>query len=106
MTRPVRRYVVAGRVQGVGYRWFVREAARALGVSGWVRNDRDGTVVLVVAGTPEQHAALDARLREGPAGSMVQQVAIADVTDEGIALDAGGAVIASATTHPFAVVRV
>jgi acylphosphatase len=66
--------VVRGRVQGVGFRWFVRETARALGAAGWVRNRTDGTVEVaaeVDEGRAEQF--LDA-LRDGPPGALVTSV--------------------------------
>jgi acylphosphatase len=64
--------VVHGRVQGVGYRWFVRNEARALGLVGRVRNLPDGTVEVAAAGPDEALAALRARLREGPPGARVE----------------------------------
>jgi acylphosphatase len=70
----VRRYRVAGRVQGVGFRWFVREQARALGLRGWVRNEPDGAVLLEVAGRWETLAQLEAQLRIGPPASRVDLV--------------------------------
>jgi acylphosphatase len=66
-----RRIVVSGRVQGVGFRWFVRQAARELGLAGRVRNLPDGTVEVAVAGPEEALAALRERLREGPPGARV-----------------------------------
>jgi acylphosphatase len=75
MSGPVvHRLRVSGRVQGVGFRWFVREQARALDLAGWVRNEPDGTVVLEVSGTPEAVAALRDAVRVGPAGARVQAV--------------------------------
>ena len=65
---------MAGRVQGVGFRWFVREQARTLGVSGWVRNEPDGTVRLVAEGAPAALDALEARLREGPPAAVVYEL--------------------------------
>jgi len=65
------RLVVSGRVQGVGFRWFVRQAARELGLAGRVRNLPDGTVEVEAAGPDEALAALRERLREGPPGSRV-----------------------------------
>jgi len=73
-TRLVRRYVVAGHVQGVGYRWFVRERARALDLTGIVRNAIDGSVVVDVAGTPQQITRLEDALTEGPRGAEVESV--------------------------------
>ena len=64
--RETRRYVVSGRVQGVGFRWFVEREAATLGITGWVRNRDDGRVEVMATGTREQLSALDARLREGP----------------------------------------
>jgi acylphosphatase len=69
-----RRYVVKGRVQGVGFRFFVEREARTLGVAGWVRNNPDGAVEVLVVGSPEQHAALKARLHQGPRAARVDGV--------------------------------
>jgi acylphosphatase len=66
---------VRGRVQGVGFRWFVQRAARDLGLAGYTRNLPDGRRVEVVA--EGERAALDAlleRLRQGPPGSYVEDV--------------------------------
>jgi len=71
-----RRYVVRGRVQGVGFRWFVEREAHLLGVSGWVRNNPDGSVEVLAQGTPEQLAGLHGRLREGPRASRVEDVQV------------------------------
>lgn len=70
-----RRLVVHGRVQGVGYRWsMVREAERIDGLSGWVRNRRDGTVEAVAAGRIEAIEMLIAWARVGPAAASVSRV--------------------------------
>ena len=69
-----RRFQVRGRVQGVGFRWFVEREARTLGISGWVRNRSDGTVEVLAMGTREQLSALRSRLREGPRASRVDDV--------------------------------
>lgn len=71
-----RRYIVRGRVQGVGYRWFVEREARTLGIAGWVRNNADGSVEVLAMGTAEQLLALRGRLYAGPRASRV------DVVDE------------------------
>jgi acylphosphatase len=69
-----RRFVVRGRVQGVGFRWFVEREARVLGVSGWVRNNPDGSVEVLATGTSEQLLALRGKLYEGPRASRVDNV--------------------------------
>lgn len=65
------RFVVTGRVQGVGFRWFVRKHGLALGLRGWVRNLPDGRVEAVAAGEEGALARLEAALREGPPGAAV-----------------------------------
>ena len=61
-------------VQGVGYRYFVQDAAEELRVSGFVRNLRDGRVEVFAMGTPQQHAGLRAQLERGPRLSSVTEV--------------------------------
>ncbi len=65
---------VSGRVQGVGFRYFVRSAAQALGVRGWVRNRRDGRVELLAEGEPAQLQDLLAEVRTGPSVSEVTEI--------------------------------
>jgi acylphosphatase len=74
-TIEARRFVVRGRVQGVGFRWFVEREARLLGIAGWVRNNHDGNVEVQAQGTREQLAALLSRLRQGPPAARVDDVA-------------------------------
>ena len=69
-----RRYVVRGRVQGVGFRFFVEREAHMLGIAGWVRNNFDGTVEVLAMGTREQLMGLRSRLREGPRAARVDAV--------------------------------
>jgi acylphosphatase len=69
-----RRYVVRGRVQGVGFRWFVEREAHMLGVSGWVRNNADGSVEVLAMGTREQLSGLRSRLQQGPRAARVDAV--------------------------------
>jgi acylphosphatase len=73
-----KRYVVRGRVQGVGFRWFVEREAHILGIAGWVRNNHDGSVEVLAQGTRDQLSGLHSRLREGPRAARVDAV---DVTD-------------------------
>lgn len=72
---PAYRYLVRGRVQGVGYRYFVLRQADALGVTGFARNRSDGTVEVIAEGSDEALADLEARLGEGPAFAEVEGVA-------------------------------
>jgi acylphosphatase len=66
---------IRGRVQGVGFRAFLREEARAAGLSGWVRNCRDGTVEAVLGGSAEGLAQVRAAAAAGPPGARVDAVA-------------------------------
>jgi len=66
--------VVRGRVQGVGFRYFVMREARALGLSGWVRNQHDGSVEVEAEGRRDPLDALVERLRRGPPGARVAGV--------------------------------
>ena len=69
-----RRFVVRGRVQGVGFRWFVEREAHILSVAGWVRNNADGGVEVFAQGTRDQLSGLGSRLREGPRAARVDAV--------------------------------
>ncbi len=69
-----RRFLVSGRVQGVGYRWFAVLAANRLGIHGYARNLADGRVEVYALGPPEQLAALRAELETGPRASRVTGV--------------------------------
>ena len=66
--------VVHGRVQGVGFRFFVLRVADGLPITGWVANEGDGTVRCVAEGSREDLDRLLSALREGPAGAVVQNV--------------------------------
>jgi len=69
-----RRYVVTGRVQGVGYRNFVEHTAGKIGLDGFVRNRRDGSVEVFAMGTPEELQKLRAALERGPMMAQVARV--------------------------------
>jgi acylphosphatase len=73
-----RNYVVRGRVQGVGFRWFVEREARTLGIAGWVRNRADGTVEVLAMGTNEQLSNLHSKLRQGPRASRVDEIEVSE----------------------------
>lgn len=68
------RFLVSGRVQGVGFRWFTRREAVRLGLAGHARNLPDGRVEVVAQGSSEQVEALRKRLESGPALSRVDRV--------------------------------
>jgi acylphosphatase len=72
----VRRVVVEGYVQGVGYREFTRRAARRLRVAGWVRNRSDGAVEALVQGSPEGVEALITEMRKGPRSAVVDRLSV------------------------------
>ncbi|HEV2279056.1 MAG TPA: acylphosphatase [Acidobacteriaceae bacterium] len=78
----VRHYLVKGRVQGVGFRWFVHREAGALGLSGWVRNTEDGHVEVLAAGEPDTLANLRAALRKGSRGSRVDALIEHELDDK------------------------
>jgi acylphosphatase len=67
-------YLVKGRVQGVGFRWFVQREAAEIGLRGWVRNTDQGDVEIVAMGEPEELAELKDALRKGSRGSRVDVV--------------------------------
>lgn len=73
-----RRYLVRGRVQGVGFRWFVEREAHILGIAGWVRNNHDGSVEVIAQGTRDQLSGLHSRLREGPRAARVDSIEVSD----------------------------
>jgi len=66
---------VKGRVQGVGFRYFVQHHAQTLGLDGFVRNLRDGGVELEATGSPDDLDRLEALIRRGPPGAYVEHVA-------------------------------
>ncbi|MGZ4732878.1 MAG: acylphosphatase [Terriglobales bacterium] len=69
-----RRFIVRGRVQGVGFRWFVEREAHLLGIAGWVRNNADGSVEVLAMGSRHQLLGLRSRLRAGPRAARVDDV--------------------------------
>lgn len=71
-----RRFLVTGRVQGVGFRYFTETTAVSLGLRGFVRNLRDGRVEVVAEGAAEAVDAFEQALRTGPAHARVDQVEV------------------------------
>jgi len=76
--RLARRFLVSGRVQGVGFRYFTQAAASHAGVTGWVRNLPDGRVEAAAEGEAAAMTAFETQLRQGPPGSRVDRVDVAD----------------------------
>ena len=84
---------LSGLVQGVGFRWFVVDRARELGLSGWVRNRSDGKVEIAASGTAAALVQLESAVGSGPPGAQVQNVSkLAHVA-------------ADSLPSPFAIVR-
>ena len=78
------RAIVHGHVQGVFFRDSVRRLAERLGVSGWVRNNWDGTVEAVLEGDRDGVESVVGFMREGPRGARVDRVDVADEEPEGL----------------------
>ena len=74
--------VIRGKVQGVGFRWFARVAARRLELKGWVRNLDDGSVEVAAAGPRESLDMFRRQLTEGPDGARVESIEDADPVGE------------------------
>jgi acylphosphatase len=73
-TTMVLHFLIQGRVQGVGFRWYVHREASELDLRGWVRNTEEGDVEVVATGTEADLAELRASLRRGPRGSRVDRL--------------------------------
>ncbi|OHC69173.1 MAG: acylphosphatase [Rhodocyclales bacterium RIFCSPLOWO2_02_FULL_63_24] len=78
----VRRLIISGVVQGVGFRYAMLAQARLLGVGGWVRNRRDGSVEAMIAGDAGQIAEMLVWSHLGPAGAAVDDVMVETASGE------------------------
>jgi acylphosphatase len=74
--------LVSGRVQGVGFRYFVQQAADALGLAAWVRNRRDGQVEAVLVGKPDAVQHVLSQIGHGPRGASVDAVVTREALPE------------------------
>ncbi|HEV2366191.1 MAG TPA: acylphosphatase [Caulobacteraceae bacterium] len=83
MARAAVRLVVRGAVQGVGYRWWTTRQARFLGLDGWVRNRRDGSVEILAIGPETALASLEKACRSGPSAALVRGLERAPAEDDG-----------------------
>jgi len=88
--------VVHGRVQGVGFRWFVRTEARRLGLAGWVRNLPDGTVEMRASGIAQFLSVLEQAIQRGPDNASVTQITQVDTPEVDARVD---------TPYPFIILR-
>lgn len=77
--RVARRFLVSGRVQGVGFRFFAADAARREGLSGSVRNLADGRVEAIAEGESESVVRFERALRQGPSRARIEYVQVEDV---------------------------
>lgn len=77
----IRRLLVHGRVQGVWYRGWAVDTARALGLDGWVRNRRDGSVEILASGADEAVELFIERCRQGPAAARVERVEVEEADE-------------------------
>jgi acylphosphatase len=89
MSMVIRRVVVRGRVQGVGYRAWTEDTAILNGLDGWVRNRRDGTVEAVFAGSAEAVNAMIKACRRGPDSARVEAVDVYDAGPDELAMRQG-----------------
>ena len=81
--RVARRYIISGRVQGVGFRWFTQTAAARENIHGWVKNLPDGRVEAAAEGEAEALARFEQALRHGPPGARVEHLDIEHTTPVG-----------------------
>ncbi|CAN5670475.1 acylphosphatase [soil metagenome] len=78
-----RRFIVSGRVQGVGFRFFVQDRAAVEGLHGYVRNLEDGRVEVLLEGDDESMLRVEAAIGRGPSGARVERVETEDVAPSG-----------------------
>ena len=88
--RIARRYLIAGRVQGVGFRYFTERIAAQHGIQGWVRNTPDGRVEIQAEGDADAMHQFESLVSTGPPGARVDQV---DITDIAVGPDRSGFLI-------------
>lgn len=81
--RVARRYVISGRVQGVGFRYFTEAAAAREGIHGWASNTPDGRVEISAEGDTEALERFEHRIRHGPPGARVDAVEVDEATPSG-----------------------
>jgi len=88
--RTSRRFTISGRVQGVGFRYFVQKIAVRESMAGWVRNLDDGRVEAAAAGESEAMERFERAIRQGPPGARVDHVAVDDTFPMAATTSQGG----------------
>jgi acylphosphatase len=83
MSRSALHLIISGRVQGVSYRWWTVGTARALGLAGWVRNRRDGSVEILAIGSADAVESLAAACARGPVAAAVSAIDRTAADDDG-----------------------
>lgn len=81
--RVARHFLISGRVQGVGFRWFAESAASREGLHGWVRNRPDGSVEAMAEGDAEALERFERALRHGPPAARVASVEVDELAPSG-----------------------
>jgi acylphosphatase len=82
MEKRTLKYIVSGRVQGVGFRWFTLNSAQMIGIKGYVKNRANGTVEIVARGTDEQLERFLMDIKKGPSFSRVDEIKTEVLPDE------------------------
>ena len=82
MERIAKRLLITGRVQGVGFRFYTQRKARELGLTGWVRNCRDGSVEAVIQGAPGAVETMIAWARRGPPSAVVSDMLVTEASGD------------------------
>jgi acylphosphatase len=80
--------IITGRVQGVGFRFYTQRKARELGITGWVRNRRDGAVEAMVQGSSGAVEAMIAWARRGPPSAVVAEVRVTEASGDFVTFEA------------------
>jgi acylphosphatase len=88
MDRITKQLIITGRVQGVGFRFYTQRKARELGITGWVRNCRDGSVEAVIQGAPGSVETMIAWARRGPPSAVVSEVRVTEASGEFVTFEA------------------
>ena len=88
MQLVTKRLSITGRVQGVGFRFYMERKARELGVTGWVRNRRDGSVEAIIQGASAAVEAMIAWARRGPPSAIVAEVRVTDASGDFVTFEA------------------